>query len=135
MTKNYNGGRGVKLANKQQGLSFASVLAIVSVVVFIALAGFKIGPYYMEYLTVKKIASDLTKNDDLMRGTKSKVVKHIDGAFHTNSLWDLKAKDTIDLQKDGNKGYLVTVNYEKRVNLLFNIDVVTVFNKTVNGDK
>jgi len=122
-----------KLTNKQRGASFAPVLAIVTIVVFIAMTGFKVGPYYMEYLTVKKIATDLTHDEELMRGNKSKVFKHINGAFHTNSLWDLKAKDTIDLQKDGNKGFLVTVNYEKRVNLLFNLDVVTVFNKTVNA--
>ena len=138
MTKNYRSGRpleaGFKLASKQQGLSFAPILAIVAILVFLTMTAFKIGPYYMEYMTVKKIATDISKDDELMSGTKSNIVKKINQQYHTNSLWDLKAKDTVNLQKDGNKGYLVTVNYEKRINLFANIDVVTVFNKAVNGD-
>ncbi len=111
-----------------------AVFAIMSVVFFLALAAFKVGPHYMEYMTVKNIATDLSHNDELMKGTKSKVVKHINQAYNTNNLWDLKAKDTIDLQKDSNKGFVVTVNYEKRINLIYNIDVVTVFNKSVNSE-
>ena len=139
MTTNYRSGSqlaaSLKPANKQRGVSFAGVLAVVSILVFIMLTAFKIGPYYMEYMTVKKIATDISKDQELMSGTKSKIVKQINQQYHTNSLWDLKAKDTVDLQKDGNKGYLVTVNYEKRINLIANIDVVTVFNKAVNGDE
>ncbi|MEE9335929.1 MAG: DUF4845 domain-containing protein [Granulosicoccaceae bacterium] len=138
MTKSYRSGRqlgaGLKLANKQRGVSFMAVFAIMSVVFFLALAAFKVGPHYMEYMTVKNIATDLSHNDELMKGTKSKVVKHINQAYNTNNLWDLKAKDTIDLQKDSNKGFVVTVNYEKRINLIYNIDVVTVFNKSVNSE-
>lgn len=138
MTKGYkNGsqfGAGLKLAKKQQGLTFTVVLAIMSVLFFCALVGFKIGPHYMEYMTVKKIAVDLTRKEDVLKSTKSKVYKHIDQAYSTNNLWDLKAKDTIELQKDANKGYVVTVNYEKRINLISNIDVVTVFNNSVNAE-
>ena len=118
--------------SKQRGMSFIGLLCIMCIVAVIGMFAFKIGPSYMEFLTVQKIAEDLSKNDELLKETKSKIVKHINQSYNTNNLWDLKAKDTIELKKDARLGYLVTVNYEKRANLFGNIDVVTVFHKAMN---
>ena len=128
-------GAGVALARKQKGMSFLAMFAVVAVVVFLAMFAFKVGPSYMEFMTVKTIAEDVSNNPDLLKGPKSNVVKYIDQSYRTNNLWDLKASETIDLQKDGRLGYVITVNYEKRANLFANIDVVTVFNKSVNGEE
>ena len=135
---NINGrqlGAGVVPACKQGGMSFLAVFGIVAVVVFLATFAFKVGPSYMEFMTVKTIAEDVSNNPDLLKGPKSNVVKYINQSYRTNNLWDLKASETIDLQKDGRLGYVITVNYEKRANLFANIDVVTVFNKSVNGEE
>ncbi len=122
-------GKALVLAHKQRGMSMIAVFLIVAVAVFFVTAAFKVGPNYMEYLTVAKIAEDATADSDVMKGPKSKVHKYINQAYRTNNLWDLKSEDTIELQKDGRLGYKVKVNYEKRINLFSNIDVVTVFNK------
>ena len=106
------------------------VMFLVGVFGFIGLFAFKVGPSYIEYLTVSKIADDIAGNPDLMKRPKSKVYQAIDKAYRTNNLWDLAARDTIVLQKDKNKGYLVKVQYEKRANLFSNIHVVTAFDKT-----
>jgi len=120
--------------NKQRGMSFMGVVAVLAVVVFIAMFGFKVGPSYLEFMTVSKIAEDVSNNPELLKGSKSKVVKYIDQSYRTNNLWDLKATETVTLEKDGRLGYVVTVNYEKRTNLIGNLDVVTVFHKPINGE-
>ncbi len=111
----------------QRGMGFLSVFAIIAASVFIGMFAIKVGPQYFEYWTVKKVADDLAKNSELLKGPRSKVNQYIQQAYRTNNLWDLKAEDTIHLKRDKKNGYVVTVNYEKRANLIHNIDLVTVF--------
>ncbi|MBX2886391.1 MAG: DUF4845 domain-containing protein [Granulosicoccus sp.] len=114
----------------QRGMSFLTILIITMVVVFLSMFAFKVGPHYMEYMTVKNIAEDAAANPDLMR-SKSKMNEYLIRAYRTNSLWELTPKETITMVKDGKKGMVLTVNYEKRANLLYNIDLVTRFNTPV----
>jgi len=119
--------RNANLRSKQRGMSFLGVFIIMAVAAFFGLFAFKVGPTYFEYMTVKKIASDLQANTEVLRKPKSKVNDYIGQAYRHNNLWDLKADETITLAKDGKRGYVVSVDYEKRTNLFANIDVVTVF--------
>ena len=108
-----------------------SIFAIIAIAAFLGLFAFKVGPHYMENWTVSKIASDVASNPALLQSSRSKVYSYINKAYRTNNLWDLIPQDTIKLKKDGKRGYVVTVQYEKRENLIRNIDVVTSFNKEV----
>jgi len=119
--------RNAGLLSKQRGMSFMGVFVIMAVAAFFGLFAFKVGPTYFEFMTVKKIATDLQANTDVLRKPKSKVNDYIGQAYRHNNLWDLKADETIKLSKDSKRGYVVSVDYEKRTNLFANIDVVTVF--------
>lgn len=113
----------------QRGMGLLSVFVIISVCIFVGLFVIKVGPNYMENWTVSKIAKDVASNPDLLKQPRSKVYSYINQAYRTNSLWDLKPEETIKLKKDGKRGYIVTVQYEKRDNLFSNIDLVTSFDK------
>lgn len=113
--------------SRQHGLSILTLCVILAIGSFLALFAFKVGPAYLEYWTVKKIAEDVQSNAELMKQPRSKILTQIDKSYRTNNLWDLRAEDTITLTKHKTKGYLVTVDYERRANLLSNIDLVTVF--------
>ncbi len=115
---------------RQRGLSMTGVMVIMAVSIFIGLFAFKVAPHYLENWTVVKIADDVASNASLLKQPRSKVYKYINQAYRTNNLWDLDPKETIKLKKDGKRGYIVTVQYEKRANLFHNIDVVTRFEKS-----
>lgn len=119
--------------NRQRGMGMLSMFAIVAVAVFVGLFAFKVGPHYMENWTVSKIASDVASNPELLKQPRSKVYSYINQAYRTNNLWDLSPQETIKLKKDGNRGYVVTVQYEKRDTLFRNVDVVTSFDKEVSS--
>ena len=51
-------------------------------------------------------------------------------AYRANSLYELKPEESFVLTKDGARGFLVQVKYEKRTTLISNIDVVTRFDHT-----
>lgn len=118
---------------RQRGIGMTGLLAIMGVSVFMGMFAFKVGPHYMENLTVTSIATDLAGNATMLKKPRSKVYMHINQAYRTNNLWDLVPQDTIKLKKDGKLGYIVTVQYEKRANLFHNIDVVTSFDKVVSA--
>lgn len=113
-------------------MGMLSIFAIIAVAVFIGMFAFKVGPHYMENWTVSKIASDVASNPDLLKQPRSKVYTYINQAYRTNNLWDLSPQDTIKLKKDGDRGYVVRIQYEKRDTLFRNIDVVTSFDKEVS---
>lgn len=115
-------------------MGMTGILIVMAVSVFVGLFAIKVGPHYFENWTVTKIADDVANNADLMKQPRSKVYRYINQAYRTNSLWDLKAEDTIKLKKDGKRGYIVNVQYEKRANLFHNIDLVTTFDSSSDPD-
>lgn len=118
---------------REQGLGYTGYLVILSAAIFVGLFAFKVGPHYFENLIVAKVAEELTEKPDILRQPKSKVYAYVNQAYRTNNLWDLKAEDTITLKRDAKKGYIVSVQYERRSNLFHNIDLVTSFDKSPNG--
>jgi len=104
-------------------------MAILGVAMFIGLFAIKVGPAYLENMTVNKIVAKKAADRELMQSPRSKVYSAIDRAYGTNNLYAMKAADTIQLKKHAERGYVMTVAYEKRTNLFGNVDVVTVFEK------
>ena len=119
----------VRTRTAQRGASMLALMAIMGVAIFLGLFAMKVGPAYFENMTINNIVKDKAADAELMKSPKSRVYAAIDTAYRTNNLWDMKAEDTIRLKRDGERGYVVTVAYEKRSNLFGNIDVVTVFDK------
>ena len=119
---------------KQQGLGYTGYLLIMSVAIFMGMFAFKVGPNYFEHWTVEKVVEDLAEQPDVLKQPKSQVYAHINRAYRQNNLWDLKAEETVKLTRDAKRGYIIEVKYEKRDQLFHNIDVVTSFDSTVNGD-
>lgn len=117
-------------AAKQNGMSMLLLLVVISVVSFFGIFAFKVLPNYMEYLTVKSIGNDIATDAELLKKPKSRVMKAIGQAFRSNSLYELKPEESFVLTKDGAKGFLVEINYEKRATLFSNLDIVTRFNHT-----
>ena len=113
----------------QRGMSMTALLLITSVALFIGLFVAKAGPAYFENWTVTKIADGVAADSELLRAPRSRIFQSIQEQYRHNNLWDLKAEETITLKKDAERGYLVTVNYEKRENLFSNIDLVMRFDK------
>jgi len=116
---------------KQRGMSMIQTLLVIGVAVFFGMFAFKVGPAYLEYITVAKIADDIAADTEVMAKPKSKIYSQIQAAYKMNNLWDLDPKETIMLEKHKGKGFVVRVKYEKRANLFSNIHVVTAFDKTV----
>jgi len=114
-------------------MSMTALLALMGVTVFIGLFVLKVGPAYFENMTVAKIVEDKSADESLMRGPRNKIYASRNQAYRTNSLYSLKAEDTIRLKRDAERGHVMKVAYERRSTLFANIDVVTVFGEPATG--
>ena len=120
--------------SRQRGLSMVAVAVVLAVSAFLGLFAFKVGPAYLENATINKIVADKAADGTLRGVPRSKAYQLLNAAYRMNSLYDLKAEDTVELRNDGASGYRMTVRYEKRENLFSNIDVVTRFEKSIATD-
>lgn len=119
---------------RQRGLSFFGVMLILAVASFIGMFALKVGPHYFEHWTLTAITKELESNPEVLKQSRSNVYRHINQAFSQNNLWDFKAEDIINLKREAEAGYVVTVEYERRAKLFHNIDVITSFHNQANGE-
>jgi hypothetical protein len=113
---------------KQEGLTLIGFIIVLAFALFIAFAGMKIGPMYLDNMTVysamKEVASE--------RGAARKTPYQIRVKFFT--LMNINAIDSVEESAvktvRGNPSRM-TVKYEQRKNIIGNLDVVVTFDKTV----
>lgn len=116
---------------RQHGIGMVSVFIMLSVGIFLGIFAIKIVPEYIENLTVESIVQTAVNDPAVLKQTKSRIYNHLNKAYRQNNLWDLKAEDTVVLEKLGrNKGYNIKIKYEKRTNFIHNIYLVTAFEGT-----
>jgi len=110
---------------KQRGAGMLNILMMVGVLVFLAFTGVKIGAFYIDNNVVKKGLNEL---DDVPFITK-KSVREINDILRTkfqmNNL-NIDYKNEIKIEKRSDR-LVVDVNYERRVHVISNIDVVVTF--------
>jgi len=105
-----------------------TVLLMLTVGIFLGIFAIKVVPEYLENWTVKAIVQSAAEDPAVLKQTKSEIYTHLNKAYRQNNLWELTAEDTVVLEKLGrNKGYNISVKYEKRTNFIHNIFLVTSF--------
>lgn len=108
----------------QKGISTLGLLVGIIIFAFVLTVGFKIGPLYLDNMFVRESIESL-QNEKYSDMTDRDIVRFVQNSFDINNIRDLSTKDmTIERQKHK---LLVTLDYEKRVHLMGNVDVVVMF--------
>lgn len=109
----------------QRGMTMLGFLITLCLVIFFAYIGMKIVPMYIEYYSVRKMLATISKNPEAASGSKEK----IRDLFRRSLEIDYVKVVTPGMLKiestDG--GMKMTVDYERRENLMANLDVVGKF--------
>ena len=116
----------------QQGMSVLGILVTLAVVGFCLTAGLKIGPLYLDNSFVKA-AIDSLAEENINTMTDKQVRRKLADFFDINNVRDIDMKD-IKIEREKTRT-LVTLNYEKRVNFIANLDVVVRFNNSYDSSK
>lgn len=111
---------------RQQGLSALSLIVYICLFVFVTTCVIKISPVYIENRTFRSILKDLSVQFEKERANKVLIEQKIRKRLQMDMIEGISPKDIIVSKED--RKYVVTADYENRIPLFGNIDVVIKFN-------
>lgn len=108
----------------QQGMSLLGIVVVLSLATFFLTIVFKVGPMYLDYVTVKGSFDGLV-NENVREMTDSQIRRKLDNHFIVNGVRDIDAKE-IQIKRERTR-ILVFHDYETRTSFMGNLDVVAKF--------
>lgn len=121
----------MKRISTQKGLTLMSFLIVLAVVGFFIFVGMKLFPVYNEYWTVVGDMKGLAAEPGVQNLSPEQVRKRLEQRFYVSYVESVGPQQIKVTRQDG---YKLTVAYEVRRNLMYNLDFVASFNKTVSLD-
>lgn len=118
------------LARPARGLTLLGFLIVLIVVAFFGLMIMKLFPVYSEWYAVRSSLSALQQEPGIASRTPEQVRELLNRKWYISYVKTPTQKN-VKVQRRGGD-YLVTVAYERRGNLLYNLDYVATFDKTVS---
>ncbi len=119
----------MKRVSTQSGLTLMSFLIVLCVVGFFIFIAMKLFPAYNEYFSVVTDMKGLAAEPGVKQLSPEQIRDRLFRRFDISYVESVQPKN-VKVTKVGN-GYNLQVAYEVRGNLLYNLDFVTVFDKTV----
>jgi len=114
------------MTNKQRGVSMSGFLVAVVILIFVAIAGMKIVPSYVEDKTIKSKLEEVAHDPEL----KNAPVHEIRAAFSKrvaiSNIANVKAED-IEVTKDDG-GITLSASYSVKIPLVANVSLLLEFN-------
>ncbi|NEV62387.1 DUF4845 domain-containing protein [Thiorhodococcus minor] len=114
----------------QRGMGMLGFIVIIALVAFFATIVLKVGPLYLDYWTLRTIMEEVKANPQQIQGGPRGITSAIDKRLNINSVYGKKGSDFKVKKVDG-RTYRVTLDYEERVHLFFNVDAVAAFKHEV----
>jgi hypothetical protein len=119
--------RNMYTIRQQTGMTPMATFVIIVVVGFGVYLALKIVPLYLEYFNVASSINSLKDDPDLSAKSTSKIRVLIRKRFEVNDVKRVTSQD-VKIKKSGG-GVIVIVQYEARVSIVANIDLVASFHK------
>ena len=110
---------------RQRGISLLPLLIVLSVSAFFLNCAIRLIPIYVDNITVRSTLSRLAEGAELATMTKSEIRRKLNKHFEVNNVRG-KPAQSISVEKTVDTTF-ININYEQRVNIIFNIDAVVVF--------
>ncbi len=116
----------VQVRSRHRGMGMLSILVVLSLVAFFVTLLFKLGPAYMGFWTIKSVMDEVAVQTTPTDGGAREIANQIGRRFDINSVSQVSAKD-FKIRRTGENLYEVTLDYEQRQHLFFNVDTVLTF--------
>jgi len=117
----------------QRGLSSIGWLCVLGIAAFCLTCFFKLGPVYLDDYFVDGALLSLSKRPGVKTMTPQEIKSTINKEFTINNVRGTPTKSVV--VKKTPKKILVTIEYEERIKLFFNVDVVLSFSHMLDTTK
>ncbi|MCL6417151.1 DUF4845 domain-containing protein [Aestuariirhabdus sp. Z084] len=115
----------MKFANSQRGMSTAGWMMTLAVAGMTLLLVFKMVPFYLDDQAIGQTLENLSARKGIDEASPREIRGFINKNFQTNMIRDFDKEDIEIYEEDG---FLkVDIEYEKRVHIVSNVDVVMSF--------
>ena len=118
------------LPQHQRGLGAIGWLVLVFVFGSLLTLGLKVVPVYPDNATIERILDGLAAEPEMGSKSTGAIDKIIKARFHVNNIRDFDYSKNLTIVRD-NDGARIILDYEVRVPLVYNLDLIASFNKTV----
>ncbi|MFS8138362.1 MAG: DUF4845 domain-containing protein [Thermomonas sp.] len=107
---------------KHSGMTMIGFLITLAVIMLFIYCGMKIVPMYTEFYSVKKALASLAAEPDITNTSKEKIRELFFKRLYMSYANNVKPEALKIESRDD--GYLMTVDYERREELIANLDIV-----------
>ena len=114
-----------KALRKQAGVSKFGMLMVFILIVTFLTFGLKVVPLYVDHNLVTGICDELIENGEAVNMTITDVRQRVSNTLRINNITDFDLS-SITMRKENDQA-IITIAYERRVELVANLDVVAKF--------
>lgn len=115
---------------RQRGVGFTGWLILILVFGGLLTIATKLFPHYMDHRTASTLLDKLSNEDGVAIKNKAEITKIVFNRMKLNNIRDFDLEDRLAVNRTKNGTQLV-LNYEIRVPVIGNLDVIASFNKEV----
>ena len=119
------------LARRQRGAGFLLLIVLIGLASFFGTIALKIGPLYLNFWTVRSIMEEAAQQlDPTQDGGARGIVMSIEKRLYVNSIENIQGS-VFEVERLDEQRFRVSLAYEERVHLFFNVDAVVAFNHQI----
>lgn len=115
----------------QRGIGLIAVLFWILLVGGIATVAFRLGPLYMEFLTVRSVLNALAEDPQARGATSRDLNRMVSSRLNVNQVSNVKESNFAYERSPDDEGIVIAVKYEVQTHLAFNVDAVVMFDYSV----
>ena len=115
---------------KQVGIGLTGWMLMIAIFGSVLTIGMKLVPPFLDHNTMSKVLDGIAEVDGLSQQRDEAIRKMIKTRFKLNNVRDFKVKDNVELKRS-KQGVEIVMDYEVRMNLFGNVDLIASFDKSV----
>lgn len=119
------------LLKEQRGLSLISLMVVIAVVVFFAMVGVKSLPVYLNHYKIKSIMHSVAAQPGMSENSAPEIRESFARRFDIDMVDHVNEQD-IKITGSAGAEKFITLDYEVRVHMFYNVDTVYVFKESVS---
>ena len=114
---------------RQQGISKFGLMMLILLVAGVLTVGLKVGPLYIDNSLLTNLAEELVESGQAQDMSVTEIREKFGSTLRLNNISGFNLNDIRVARVDGKAA--IRIAYERRVNLVGNLDIVAAFDTTI----
>lgn len=114
----------------QKGMGFAGWMFLILIFGGVLTVGLRLFPHYLDHNTVAGVLDGLAEVDGLGSQPTATIRDRMNKRLNVNNVRDFDIEENIKIERSGT-GARIVMDYEIRVPVVYNLDLVASFDKQV----